>query len=227
MSSGKPFRNRSSQVNPKTGSRLKQHPRWPHPCPVASYPVSMPELDQSVSTKTPGSFASLLASISSKLQAGAWDDSALVDDVASITYEQALRAHRRGRPPEPATRLLLDDAAQTPAPSATRSRKQPQKTGEKKPKAASITIRVTAEEQVQLHERAAAAELSVSAYLRSCIFEAETLRNQVREAVFQIRSATPPDVPASDAAPDELRRKHSRSWRARLLPLWHRRRASA
>ena len=187
----------------------------------------MPEPDQFASQKAPGSFASLLASISSKLQAGAWDDSALVDDVASITYEQALRAHRRGRSTEPATKSLLDDIARAPAPSATLPRKQPQKTGEKKPKAASITIRVTAEEQAQLHERAAAAELSVSAYLRSCIFEAETLRNQVREALLQIRSATSLDVPASEAAPEELHREHSRSWRARLLPLWHRRRASA
>jgi hypothetical protein len=189
----------------------------------------MPEPGQSESLKTPGSFASLLASISSKLQNDAWDDSALVDDVATITYEQALRAHRRGRPSEPATKSLLSDheTALSPAGFATQPNKQPQKTGEKKPKAASITIRVTAEEQAQLHERAAAAELSVSAYLRSCIFEAEILRNQVREAVLQIRSATPSDVPASEAAPDELHRKHSRTWRARLLPLWHRRRASA
>lgn len=187
----------------------------------------MPEPDQFASQKTPGSFASLLASISSKLQADAWDDSALVDDVATISYEQALRAHRRGRSAEPATRSLLEDIAQASAASATQPRKQPQKTGEKKPKAASITIRVTAEEQVQLHERAAAAELSVSAYLRSCIFEAETLRNQVREAVLQIRSATPPDAPAPDATPEELHREHSRTWRARLLPLWHRNRASA
>jgi hypothetical protein len=183
----------------------------------------MPEPGQSVSQKAPGSFASLLASISGKLQADAWDDSALVDDVSTITYEQALRAHRRGRSAEPATKSLLDDSVLTPAVSEGRQSKPPLKTGEKEPKVASITIRVTAEEQAKLQERAAAAQLSVSAYLRSCIFEAEVLRNQVREAVSQIRSSSPPEVPLSE----ELQRKHSRSWRARLLPLWHRNQASA
>ena len=43
-----------------------------------------------------GSFANLLASFTSKLaEMTAWDDSALADDVATITYEQALRASRR------------------------------------------------------------------------------------------------------------------------------------
>jgi hypothetical protein len=187
----------------------------------------MPEPDQSVSPKTPGSFASLLASISSKLQNDPWDDSALADDVATITYEQALGKHRRVRIPESATKSLLNDSDHDPALAtatpAIRPSKPPQKAGEKKPKAASITIRVTAEEQAQLHHRAAAAQLTVSAYLRSCIFEAEALRTQVKEALSEIRSGTPPEEPAAK----KMQREHSKTWRARLLPLWHRNRASA
>jgi predicted DNA binding CopG/RHH family protein len=83
-------------------------------------------------------------------------------------------------------------------------------------KTASITIRLTAEEQAQLHERAAAAQLSVSAYLRSCIFEAEALRIQVREALSQLRAATPNDP----VEPVQSQAQSARSWRSRLLPLW-------
>jgi predicted HicB family RNase H-like nuclease len=57
---------------------------------------------------------------------------------------------------------------------------------EKKRKSASITLRVAAEEYEQLQERAAAAHLSVSAYIRSCIFEAESLRAQVKAALVQM-----------------------------------------
>jgi predicted DNA binding CopG/RHH family protein len=187
----------------------------------------MPQSAESVSSRTSGSFASLLASFTGKLQNDAWDDSVLADDVATITYEQALSAHRRGRTRESATISLLDESAENvavaPADSADRPSKLPQTADEKKPKAASITIRVTTAEQAQLQERAAAAQLSVSAYLRSCIFEAETLRTQVKDALLQIRSATPPDVPASE----ELQRKRSGTWRAHLLPPWRGRRASA
>ncbi len=47
-------------------------------------------------------------------------------------------------------------------------------------KNASITIRMSKEECTQLHRRAAEAGLTVSAYLRSCTFEAESLRALVK-----------------------------------------------
>jgi len=43
----------------------------------------------------------------------------------------------------------------------------------------------------QLRTRAAEAGLSISAYLRSCTFEAETLRSQVKEALAQLRTGEP------------------------------------
>ncbi len=51
-------------------------------------------------------------------------------------------------------------------------------------------MRMTEEECVQLHHRAAEAGLTVSAYLRSCAFEVETLRAQVKEALAQLNAAS-------------------------------------
>ena len=71
---------------------------------------------------------------------------------------------------------------------------------------------MTAEEQAQLHERADAAQLSVSAYLRSCIFEAEALRTQVKEALAQMQSLS-----ANIRRPFPTR-SLALNWRKRLFP---------
>ena len=126
---------------------------------------------------------------------GLWDDSALADDVSTISYEQALRSHRR-----------VPAAESLPRVRSSRSRKNaPQRTllaspCRKNRKTSSITIRLTKEEQTQLHDRAAAAQLSVSAYLRSCIFEAESLRAQVKEALSQIRATAQANRPSAESA---------------------------
>jgi hypothetical protein len=177
----------------------------------------MPEPAQAAPQKTSGSFASLLASLTSKLQNDPWDDSALPDDVAILTYEQALRTSRRQPSPQLATNSLREDGSQKgPAPKVSKP-EQPQRPGEKRPRTASITIRVTSEEQAQLHERAAAAQLSVSAYLRSCILEAETLRTQVREALAQMQQPS-----ASQVNSTALTEMASRNWRKRFFPAWSR-----
>ena len=170
----------------------------------------MPESSQPALQKTSGSFANLLASLTGNLQKDPWDDGTLPDDVVTITYEQALRA---GRLSQPATNQLLDRAVHARSEAASvpvhrPSHSQP----EKKQRTASITIRVTSEEQAQLHARAVAAQLSVSAYLRSCIFEAEALRTQVKEALAQMQSAS--QITSTDS------RQGSRKWRKRLLPTW-------
>lgn len=166
--------------------------------------------------KDVGTFASLLASLTGSVErtSPSWDDSALADDVATISYEQALRSHRRVAP----VALRSADEPQGPVPITT-PQTSPVAKGKKR-KSASITIRMTEEEETQLHERAAAAQLGVSAYLRSCVFEAESLRAQVKEALSQIRAAAQTDpVPQRQSQP-------ASSWRARLLPHW-RSRASA
>ncbi len=144
-----------------------------------------------------------------------WDDTALADDVAIITYEQALRSQRRVPPTAALPENEVLPLAAPPTPQTLPI------VADKRRKTSSITIRLTAAEQAQLHERATAAQLSVSAYLRSCIFEAESLRAQVKEALSEMKAATAPN-------PQVAREPQSaHSWRARLLPRWTRPRASA
>jgi len=68
-------------------------------------------------------------------------------------------------------------------------------------KNASITIRMSADDCEQLRSRAAEADMNVSAYLRSCIFEVESLRAQVKDAVAQMRLQAPPAPPEEVLAP--------------------------
>ncbi len=171
----------------------------------------MSDLSTLPAPKDASSFASLLASFTGapKKSGETWDDSALLDDVTTISYEQALQSHRR----VPAVDPARTPSTEAPFAGIGASKATPD-TGIKHRKTASITMRLTKAEEAQLHERAAAAQLSISAYLRSCIFEAESLRAQVKEALSQMKAATTPEA--------RLQPKPSPSWRTRLLPHWRR-----
>jgi hypothetical protein len=233
---------------------------------------SMPGTAETPQPPKASSFASLLAGFAastdktgersrSQQVSAHWNDDALEEDVATISYEQALRTHTRTRPPF--VRDLPDSTESLPSVSdpglpydvlSPNTRKPPESVSPaeggigawssdteaclpgtaaepgfavpidprvENRKSASITIRLSKPECSQLHQRAAAAGLSVSAYLRSCIFEAESLRAQVKETLAQLRSATPvggpktaPTVPksVSTAAP---------SARSLLFPRWN------
>jgi hypothetical protein len=73
-------------------------------------------------------------------------------------------------------------------------------------------------ECAQLHRRAAEAGLSVSAYLRSCTFEVESLRAMVKDTLAQLRSVTTQAKPANPA-PSRLR--SLTPWLCNLLTPWH------
>ena len=91
----------------------------------------MPDPTKDTPQKSTGSFANFLASFAGRLQSDLWDDSALMDDVATLSYEQALRTTRRSGTPE-----IRDDSAfkyedhasakslVNPSASASRSKKQ-------------------------------------------------------------------------------------------------------
>jgi len=84
-------------------------------------------------------------------------------------------------------------------------------------KRASITIRLSKTECAQLRGRAAEAGLTVSAYLRSCTVEAESLRAQVMDTMAQMRAEKPKGNQGSTA-------KVSRrwfDWRRWFLPHSH------
>jgi hypothetical protein len=77
-------------------------------------------------------------------------------------------------------------------------------------KCASITIRLSEAECAQLRKRAAEAGLTVSAYMRFCTFEAESLRALVKDTLAQLRSdrscldKSGPDTPASTPSDGSL-----------------------
>jgi len=162
------------------------------------------------------SFAGLLAALAEPKRTPDWDDEGLADDVATLSYENALRAHARYRPLDPMAdlpavpevegeeRLEHYELATAMEASATGgSRRVDPQEGPATPKAqayrlqvelnrksASVTIRMSQSECEQLHRRAAEAGLTVSAYLRSCTFEAESLRALVKETMAQLKAAT-------------------------------------
>jgi len=145
------------------------------------------------------SFAGLLASLTLKKK-DPLDD--LEPDVATLTYESALRAHARYRaepafPPPAATAPAADAASKTEsAPAAGASSPAAPTRLEENRKRASVTLRLTQSECAQLQQRAAEAGLTVSAYLRSCTFEVESLRAQVKQALAELRAPRPASTPA-------------------------------
>ena len=177
----------------------------------------MPDTAQSLPSSEVANFASLLAGLTAPNSAAKahskaasnsfdrWDDDAYAEDVTTLSYEQALRKHARYRPSIPPNLSSLPsqpdldpsdsfqaESAQLPAPdrATLHTAKSPTLSLEANRKSASITMRLSHAECVQLRERAAAAGLTVSAYLRSCVFEVESLRAQVKDTLAQLRTAS-------------------------------------
>jgi hypothetical protein len=137
-------------------------------------------------------FAGLLASLAApqKPSVSPWDDE-LADDFATISYEKALRTQPGYQPPaaEPLSGSALIETSQVAGPSG--SGRGPFAPVKERLKTASITIRLSEAECAQIHQRAAEAGLTISAYLRSCTLEAETLRAEVKETLAQLRQSSP------------------------------------
>ena len=183
----------------------------------------------------PSSFAKLFAGLTRSTSHGAsanddsWIDEALADNVATISYEQALRTHGRYRPTEPLPAHREDAAFTAPKPpqSVRITEWTPNDTsaaGAAHRKQASITIRLSRDECSQLRERAAAAGMTISAYLRSCIFEVESLRAQVKEALAALQSEVAGSGDAMHAISEVTA---PRDWRTRLFAHWPRNRNRA
>jgi hypothetical protein len=177
------------------------------------------------------SFAGLLADFASpeKKFPPARDFDGLAEDIATLTYEHALKTHARYRPfpddavsPEtqpafPGSLPLFETSATSadlvpeqpthaPVPSADAALR----------KSASVTVRLTCAEDEQLRQRAAEAGLTISAYLRSCAFEVETLRAQVKQTIAELKSSR--NVVGQNAV------EHRSGWR-RILPWQYRKNA--
>jgi hypothetical protein len=165
----------------------------------------------------------------------AWSDDGLADDYATLSYERALRAHARYRSADDSDSSLKQSGDLGPisihdvnvaAPEVTPQSASPT-TVDRNLKSASITIRLSKAECAQLRKRAAEAGLTVSAYLRSCTFEAESLRALVKDTLAQLRSDTGKggelacDQPAASRAVSRPIRRSLRQWLARFWPHTH------
>ena len=198
---------------------------------------------QTAPSATATTFAGMLASLAAPApkHAPAWNEDDLADDVATLSYERALRTHSRYRSSELNDRALTQipapepidfqaacaDAAPAAAPTATRQAASTlnadaepatfryQSTAlERNLKRASITIRLSSAECAQLHKRAAEAGLTVSAYLRSCTFEAESLRALVKDTLAQLQAAQTTKI----QRPSSQARASWFGWFLRLFP---------
>jgi hypothetical protein len=124
------------------------------------------------------------------------DEEASEDEAALLSYERALRARARYAPAEgqtPATGLkTIKEAGGAPSENSAQVTSE-----EQNRKTASVTIRMSQAECAQLKTRAAEAGLTISAYLRSCTFEAEALRAQVKQALAELRAASSDENPST------------------------------
>jgi hypothetical protein len=160
-----------------------------------------------------GSFAGLLAALASSATDAtdpspasipAWSSDDLSEEVASLSYERALRAHARYKPADrsdgtvtapagakaqPATVAAPVTTANFDHPAGVDIREAAQAAAELERRSASVTIRLSTAEYALLRRRAAEAGVTVSAYLRSCVLEADALRAEVKEALAELRTA--------------------------------------
>ncbi len=191
---------------------------------------------------TSASFAGLLATLAAPTShSPVWNDDDLAGDVVTLSYEHALRDHARYKPSNPGGWPFVQAApprvgetveqrgpvwdARMEVASATPAWKagEPAPTtpslstgGGQSRKCASVTIRMSEAERAQLHQRAAEAGLTVSAYLRSCTFEAEALRDEVKETLARLRATTSAEKPSTPAST----RRSRLGWFVRLPMPW-------
>ncbi len=166
---------------------------------------------QTQPSPTASSFAGMLTALALPLRKAtdlttAWSGSDLGEDVATLSYERALRAHARYKPADRGDWALTQAASARasvaldgPAPAeetfgeglTAQADAARQAAADRDLRLASVTIRLSKAECARLHKRAAEAGVTVSAYLRSCTFEAEALRAEVKAALAGLRTAGP------------------------------------
>jgi len=189
----------------------------------------MQEIVAESSPQAAHDFAGLLATLAAAKPAElpAWSDEELPPDIALLSYERALRAHARYKSADDAGKDCAAVREAEPARTGPMRAVVPS-TGRGR-KCASVTLRMSETECEQLRERAAEAGLTVSAYLRLCAFEADTLRAQVKEALAELRRSPASESKfANDAGTQRLTANGAESsrssrlgWLRRIVPDLH------
>jgi predicted DNA binding CopG/RHH family protein len=158
--------------------------------------------DPTANSNPKSSFAGALAAFASETEAREIDSGdGLADDVAVLSYESAVRAQAGFQVPNQHVEQHFDQAATADDDGGSGVAGREPAMLEMKLKSASITIRMSEAECAQLRKRAAEAGLTISAYLRSCTFEAEALRAQVKQALAELRASAPEERRAATHAP--------------------------
>jgi len=215
---------------------------------LAAYSQNMQQTATAAPSSGSASFAGIMSALAGPAKKPVWNDDGLADDVATLSYERALRTHSRYKGPElgeevfnrsdyaftepldpdvlrfceaipveedrdthPVAADFVSAAVMDPEPNVTQSQFT---ANDRNLKCASITIRLSKTECAQLRRRAAEAGLTVSAYLRSCTFEAESLRALVKDTLAQLRTANP----AEDRKPAPSAKSTRFAWIRRLWP---------
>ena len=197
-----------------------QHPGQTTPSPSSQ---SFAGLLASLASPEPNAKVGDPASSSASLPGSGSGD--LGEDVVTLSYERALRNHARYKPDDPDDWMLPkaassepDNARETLPLAATTGAFAASATANSVDdhdlKTTSVTIRMSRAESARLHQRAAEAGVTVSAYLRSCTFEADALRAQVKAALAELRSAANSEPANLEAARP--------SWAHKLLHAWPR-----
>lgn len=193
--------------------RAKSHGSFlTHSIPIRAILQSMQQSSPTQPSLAASGFAGLLATLTVPQPATAddeslWSSSDLGEDVASLSYERALRAHARYRPMPPPSglpaRTKESTAVATADPAHAGAERAPEKSQDvalsHDLRSASVTIRLSKTECVRLRERAAEAGLTISAYLRSCALEAEALRAEVKKTMKELKTAAETPQPVVQA----------------------------
>lgn len=146
-------------------------------------------------------FAGLLAALASPARedpalARTSSESDLGDDVVTLSYDRVLRAHARYQPTDRSD-WQLGRAARVDESLTPRASRAPEDVFDRDLRTTSVTVRLSKAECASLHQRAAEAGLTVSAYLRSCTIEAEALRAEVKTALAELRLTASKKKPAA------------------------------
>lgn len=167
---------------------------------------AMPVMDEAAlpdaASSDASSFAALIAALAAPVSSGhagtgnhgrapAWHDDDLAQDMATLSYEGALRLRALGQSanaPDSRIACLGEAASRCETAEAAGSQTGEEAAVDGQHKSARVTLRLSDAEDAQLRKRAAEAGLTVSGYLRSCTFEAEALRAQVKEALAELRA---------------------------------------
>jgi hypothetical protein len=105
------------------------------------------------------------------------------EEIALLSYEHVLRGKSPASPTAEAARSGLESSLAHSSISSLAKISEPRR--------CRATLRLTSAEDEILRKRAAESGLAISAYIRSCVFEVESLRAQVKQMMAEIRAVAP------------------------------------